>query len=187
MQDSPISRFDFLSSIPNFIILCLISIGAIILVWVGFITWNDIAVWNKDIGTIFFGSRTGEAVSLGIGMIMFNYLLIGGSLLTAGILFFLRNRMSVLDPQQRIQMKGKKNRAKSSIKNKNNYGKSSVNDHSKEFNDVPSEETFFSGCQHHFGYLASRPKDSAIPPECIICQRLGDCMVATVYIKKVER
>ena len=97
MQNSLISRFDFLRSVPNFIILSLIGLGAIILVWVGFITWNDISVWNKDLGTIFFGSRTGEAVSLGIGMIMFNYLLIGGSILAVGLLFFLRNRMSDLE------------------------------------------------------------------------------------------
>ena len=42
------------------------------------------------------------------------------------------------------------------------------------------EEKFFSGCLHHFGYLANRPKNAPIPEECIICQRLADCMVATV-------
>jgi hypothetical protein len=82
-------------------------------------------------------------------------------------------------------MERKKYGAKASITNKKNSGKSSINNHSKDYDDLPSEDTFFSGCQHNFGYLASRPKDSDIPPECIICQRLGDCMVASVYIKKV--
>jgi hypothetical protein len=56
----------------------------------------------------------------------------------------------------------------------------------KEENAAAREERFFSGCLHHFGYLSSRPKDSPIPQECIICQRLGDCMVATVYVKKLD-
>lgn len=42
------------------------------------------------------------------------------------------------------------------------------------------EEDFLSGCLHHFGYLASRPKNVHIPQECIICKRLTDCMLKTV-------
>jgi len=49
------------------------------------------------------------------------------------------------------------------------------------------EEKIFSGCLHHFGYLASRPKNASIPQECILCQRLGDCMVATVFVNKEKR
>ena len=109
-EDSLMSKFDFLRSIPNLIILSLIVTGAIILAWVGQITWNDISFWNKDIGTIFFGSRTGENVSLGIGMIMVNYLLIGISLLAAGIVLFLRNRISIRDSQQATLIKAQKNR-----------------------------------------------------------------------------
>jgi len=32
-------------------------------------------------------------------------------------------------------------------------------------------------CSHEFGYLWSRPKDSAIPDECLICPRILRCMV----------
>jgi hypothetical protein len=75
-----------------------------------------------------------------------------------------------------------------SSNNNNNNESPRVNNSSKAngTNGIPNEERFFSGCIHHFGYLSSRPKDYPIPQECIICQRLGDCMVATVYVKKVN-
>ncbi|NIR87093.1 hypothetical protein GWO13_05765 [Candidatus Bathyarchaeota archaeon] len=34
-----------------------------------------------------------------------------------------------------------------------------------------------SGCPHHFGYLAKRPKDAPIPQECLVCSRIVDCML----------
>lgn len=34
-----------------------------------------------------------------------------------------------------------------------------------------------SNCSHEFGYLRSRPKDSAIPDECLICPKILQCMV----------
>jgi len=34
-----------------------------------------------------------------------------------------------------------------------------------------------SDCSHEFGYLRSRPKDSAIPDECLTCPRILQCMV----------
>jgi hypothetical protein len=34
-----------------------------------------------------------------------------------------------------------------------------------------------SGCSHHFGYLASRPRDSPIPQECLTCPKIVDCML----------
>lgn len=34
-----------------------------------------------------------------------------------------------------------------------------------------------SNCSHDFGYLRSRPKDSAIPDECLTCPRILQCMV----------
>ena len=76
-EESQTSKFDFLFSIPNLIILGLLISGALILVWVGQITWKDISFWNKDLGSIFFGSRTGEPISLGIGMLLVYYLFIG--------------------------------------------------------------------------------------------------------------
>jgi len=33
-----------------------------------------------------------------------------------------------------------------------------------------------SGCPHHFGYLASHPKNASIPEECLICPKILECM-----------
>jgi len=181
-KESLLSKFDFVRSMPQIIVLTLFASAALVLAWVGWLTWTDISAWNKDIGTVFFGSRTGEAISLGIGMAIIHYFLIGASLLAAGVVLFLRNRISATEPQQAILMATQKMKANNQSKNVN----SPVKYATKEENEAAHEERFFSGCLHHFGYLSSRPKDSPIPQECIICQRLGDCMVATVYVKKVN-
>jgi hypothetical protein len=168
----------------NIVVLSLVAAAALILVWVGWITWYDMSVWGKDIGTIFFSSRAGEGISLGIGMAVIHYFLIGLSLLAAGVVLFLRKRMLAVEPQQTIMMKAQK----VNVKHQKSKVKVNSEDNTsmKEENAAAREERFFSGCLHHFGYLSSRPKDSPIPQECIICQRLGDCMVATVYVKKVD-
>jgi len=66
--------------------------GLAILAWVGWLTWHDIKVWGKHIALIFFGSRTGEAINLGIGMKVIYYLLIGLALFLSGSYVFLRKR-----------------------------------------------------------------------------------------------
>lgn len=33
-----------------------------------------------------------------------------------------------------------------------------------------------SKCPHHFGYLANRPKSAPIPEECLVCQKMLECM-----------
>jgi hypothetical protein len=114
-------------------------------------------------------------------MTVVNYFLIGVSLLAAGVVLFLRKRILVAKPQVSTQMKTQK--AKKVRLSKK--GTSSVKSQMKEETAAAREERFFSGCLHHFGYLSSRPKDSPIPQECILCQRLGDCMVATVYVNKI--
>lgn len=168
---------------PHIVVLSLVASAALIMAWIGWLTWFDITQWSKDIGSIFFGSRTGEAISLGIGMTVIHYFLISMSLLAAGIVLFLRNRILAMKPQHVMQMKTQKvNKKQQRSKNEVSTVKSSV----KEENAAAREERFFSGCLHHFGYLSSRPKDSPIPQECILCQRLGDCMVATVYVKKIS-
>jgi flagellar protein FlaI len=58
-------------------ILSSAAIGAVILIWVGWLTWYDTTIWNKDVPLIFFGSRGGEATSLGIGMKVIHYFAIG--------------------------------------------------------------------------------------------------------------
>ena len=173
---------------PHIIFLSLVGSAALVLAWVGWLTWIDITVWNKDIGAIFFGSRTGEAISLGIGMTVMHYFSIGILLLASGLVLFLRKHILVVEPKQAMLVKTQKmsqNHQKSTNHQNSNTNVSSIaKSPMKEENAAAREERFFSGCLHHFGYLSSRPKDSPIPQECIICQRLGDCMVATVYVKK---
>jgi hypothetical protein len=166
----------------NLIVLSLVGSAALVLAWVGWLTWIDITVWSKDIGTIFFGSRTGEAISLGIGMTVIHYFSIGMLLLAAGVVLFLRKYIFAAEPEQAILMKPQKTNLNHQISNVKGYSEAKPS--MKEENAAAREERFFSGCLNHFGYLSCRPKDSPIPQECIICQRLGDCMVATVYVKK---
>ena len=48
------------------------------------------------------------------------------------------------------------------------------------------EEKTPSGCTHHFGYLANRPKNAPILPECLVCQKIVDCMLAVRADRKVQ-
>jgi len=180
-KELQLSKFGFARLMPNIIVLSLVASAALILAWIGWQTWTDMTQWGKDIGSIFFGSRANEAISLGIGMTVIHYFLISMSLLAVGLVLFLRNRIGATKPQHAMQMKTQKVNVNQS-KNVNSTVKSSV----KEESAAAREERLFSGCLHHFGYLSSRPKDSPIPQECIICQRLGDCMVATFYVNKIS-
>ena len=176
-----LSKFGFARLMPHIIVLSLVASASLILAWIGWLTWTDMTQWSKDIGSIFFGSRTNEAISLGIGMTVIHYFLISMSLLAAGVVLFLKNRILATKTQIAMRIKPQKVKVNQS-KNVPSAVKSQV----KEENAAAREERFFSGCLHHFGYLSSRPKDSPIPQECILCQRLGDCMVATVYVNKIN-
>jgi len=182
-RELQLSKLGLSRLMPHIIVLSLVASAALIMAWIGWLTWIDMTQWSKDIGSIFFGSRANEAISLGIGMTVIHYFLIGMSLLAAGVVLFLRNRILATKPQLAMQMKPQKvNVNQSQNVNVNSAVKSPV----KEENAAAREERFFSGCLHHFGYLSSRPKNSPIPQECILCQRLGDCMVATVYVNKIN-
>jgi hypothetical protein len=181
MPKELLSKLDLARLMPHLLVLSLVASAALIMAWIGWLVWFDMTQWGKDIGSIFFGSRANEAISLGIGMTVIHYFLISMSLLAAGVVLFIRNRILATKPQHAMRMKPQKVNVNQS-KNKN----LSVNSSVKEENAAAREERFFSGCLHHFGYLSSRPKDSPIPQECILCQRLGDCMVATVYVKKIS-
>jgi hypothetical protein len=65
----------------NVIILLLLAVGSITLIWVVNLIWQDVTVWGKDLNIIFFGSRTGENISLGMGLQVIHYYLIGISFL----------------------------------------------------------------------------------------------------------
>jgi hypothetical protein len=80
--------------LSNLASLFLTAFGSIILAWIGWLVWSDITTWNKEIALIFFGSRTGELISLGIGMKVIHYFLIGLALLLSGLIAFLRTRRS---------------------------------------------------------------------------------------------
>jgi len=110
------TKLDLSHLLPNVADLFLAASGSIILAWIGWLTWYDMTSRGKDIALIFFGSRTGEAISLGIGMRVIHYFLISLALLFSGLLIFLRRRSKGL---------------------------------------------------HHFGYLASLPKNAPIPQDLI--------------------
>ena len=120
------AKLVFSRLLQNLAGLFLVAFGSVILVWVGWLTWYDMTSWGKSIALIFFGSRTGEAISLGIGMKVIYYFLIGLALLLTGAVTFLRKQ---------------------------------------------------NKCSHHFGYLASLPKNVPIPQECLICLKVADCMM----------
>jgi len=77
----------------NLVVFVLFALGLYTVAWVGWLTWYDITTWSKSLALIFFGSRTGEAISLGVGMKVIHYLLIGLALLISGTFTFLRKRL----------------------------------------------------------------------------------------------
>ncbi len=77
--------------------LFLTALGSTIMIWVGWLVWYDTTTWDKDIALIFFGSRTGEAISLGIGMKVIHYFLISLVPLLSGLLTFLRRRGKIIE------------------------------------------------------------------------------------------
>lgn len=178
MQFSKIGLF---SNLPHLVILAFVVGAAAVLGWVGWLTWIDVTNWGKDIGSIFFGARTGEPISLGIGMTVFNYFLMGIGLLSSGIALFVITRIKAKKAQPGMPTGFAQVKQKQEVKMP-----AAPKTNGKENNGAAREDVFFSGCLHHFGYLSNRPKDCPIPQECILCQRLGDCMVATIYVEKAS-
>jgi hypothetical protein len=74
------------SRLIGFIVL---SSGLFTLAWAFQLVWQDIVVWGKDLGLIFFGSRVGEAIGLGIGMSVVHYFFIGLTFLLIGLVVLL--------------------------------------------------------------------------------------------------
>jgi hypothetical protein len=74
------------SRLIGFIVL---SLGLVTLAWAFQLVWKDIVVWGKDLGLIFFGSRVGEAIGLGIGMSVVHYFFIGLTFLLIGLVVLL--------------------------------------------------------------------------------------------------
>ena len=78
--------FSILSSPLNLVVLSLVILGWGMLAWVGQIVWTDLAFWGKELPVILFGSRIGEPISLGLGVKLFHYLLIGVFLLVGSLI-----------------------------------------------------------------------------------------------------
>jgi hypothetical protein len=195
--ESILSKLRLTRLMPHIIELSLIGAGVILLAWVSSLVWTDVSQWGKDIGAALFGSRQAtEPISLGIGMTVFNYLLISIALIGTGGVLFLRNHILTAKPvvTKPIRAPQVKTPVRTAPVKTTTPQQTTINtpQHSevkptlKEDSAAAQEERFFSGCLHHFGYLSSRPKESPIPQECILCQRLGDCMVATVYVNKLS-
>lgn len=91
----------------NLVALLLLDVGVAILVWVGNLLWIDVTVWGKDIALILFGSRTGEAVSLGIGMTVFYHMIIGATFLCTSITLIKSRKIRELNFFMGITQRGK--------------------------------------------------------------------------------
>lgn len=81
---------------PLIKLIALIStiLGSIILTIVGWITYSDVTVWGKNITTIFFGSRVGEFISLGLDVKLITFLLIGITLVVIGFSVYFSKKVS---------------------------------------------------------------------------------------------
>lgn len=76
----------------NLSILILTIFGWTTLACVGQIIWVDLTYWGKDLVLTLLGSRIGEAISLGIGMKLIYYLIIGLSLICTSLIIGILKR-----------------------------------------------------------------------------------------------
>ena len=83
--EAPLASIFSRYSIPKYSFM-LIIIGLINLILVAYITYLDITVWGKDLVFIFLNSRIGESISLGIGMKIIHYLILGIGFLFSGLI-----------------------------------------------------------------------------------------------------
>ena len=77
--------------------LSFIISGVLALVWIGMLTWYEVSVWQKDLGFVLFTYRTGEPISLGIGMKVIHYFVIGSALLLVGTLTYLQKAKKIIE------------------------------------------------------------------------------------------
>lgn len=174
------SKSGGVSRVPSFerlISLSLIALGSITLIWVGQLTWQDMTVWKKDLTLIFFGSRTGEAISLGIGIKLIHYFLIGLSLLIVGLAVILRTHKCPHYFGYWTNQPEKESLPKICLICPRVVECVSGKSRSQETLTKPTakNEREFQKCPHHFGHLRSLPDNKPIPDECANCQRLLEC------------
>ena len=80
------------SLIPFLTVVFLISLGSILLIPVAWTMYLDMTIWNKSLLQTLLESRTGQSLSLGIGMTLIHYLLISFSFLFSGLLIYFRRK-----------------------------------------------------------------------------------------------
>ncbi len=93
----PIESFISQPLFPNLPSLILIILGFLTLVWIGQLTWTDITAWTKSLGETLFQYRPAEAISLGIGMKIIHYYMLGLALLFSGIITYLKRSKKVIE------------------------------------------------------------------------------------------
>ncbi len=49
----------------------------------------------------------------------------------------------------------------------------------------PANQPSTRECAHHFGYLRELPKNTQIPGECLGCPQIVECMITSIYEKRV--
>jgi len=77
---------------PYLVSLLLTAIGSIILAQVAGVTYYDMTMWGKDVAQIFLSSRTGQAISLGMGLKIIHYFILGLASFLTGITTYLIRR-----------------------------------------------------------------------------------------------
>ncbi|MCJ7714635.1 hypothetical protein MUO66_09305 [Candidatus Bathyarchaeota archaeon] len=85
------------TNLPKLIGLSLIISGALALVWIGMLTWYDMSAWHKDLGFVLFTYRTGQPISLVLGMKFIHYFMIGSALLLLGTLTYLKKGKRIIE------------------------------------------------------------------------------------------
>lgn len=85
-----LSVIDFKTSLTpiNLGIITFLSIGLLLLCIVGFVIWNDVTVWQKDLTEIFFENRTNQGIGLGLGLQLIYYYFSSIILIAAGLSLF---------------------------------------------------------------------------------------------------
>ncbi len=110
-------KFEVQKDIQNRIASSVFVVGVAILAGASKIILTDINGSNMSLSTLLLGSRTGEAISLGIGLTLLHYVLIGSTLLLSGIMFFLKNTSVLSSFQQAVLTQTQKIRNKKLLTN----------------------------------------------------------------------
>ena len=72
----------------NLVIIAFLCSGLLLLYVVGFVVWNDVTVWQKDLTVIFLENRTNQGIGLGLGLQLIYYYFLAIILIAAGLSLF---------------------------------------------------------------------------------------------------